>query len=127
MRIVEDPSSLAGSGPRVIVNARQLGGNYDELFAACGPGTEFIVTAQNGPSARMLADAARDYLARFPARRADLEAIVGIDASMFVKMSATDSKGTTVLQPGAKWVFGAYELDGAGTAPHAGRRALLLR
>ena len=39
----------------------------------------------------------------------------GIDAAMFVKMSATDTRAATVLQPGAKWVFGAYELlGGAG-------------
>ena len=34
----------------------------------------------------------------------------GIDAAMFVKMSATDTRAATVRQPGAKWVFGAYEL-----------------
>ena len=33
---------------------------------------------------------------------------------MFVKMSATDTRAATVLQPGAKWVFGAYELLGGG-------------
>mmetsp|Transcript_2726 Transcript_2726/g.7993 ORF Transcript_2726/g.7993 Transcript_2726/m.7993 type:complete len:901 (-) Transcript_2726:64-2766(-) len=110
--------TAAGADPVVVVNGRQLGGDYDAIFDALGPSTEVLVTAQNGPSARMLADAAAAYLDRNPERRVILENVVGIDAAMFVKMSATDSKAATVLQPGAKWVFGAYELvGGAGTAP----------
>ena len=98
----------------------QVGGCYDEIFDAVGPGTEFIVTAQNGPSARMLADAARDYLARKPDRAAAFANVVGIDAAMFVKMSATDSRAATVLQPGARWVFGASAAPRGTTS--AGRR-----
>jgi hypothetical protein len=101
-------------GARIITNGRQLGGDYAEIFDAIGPQTEYLVTAQNGPSARMLADAALKYVQRHPAKRAMLESVVGIDAAMFVKMSATDSRASTILQPGAKWVFGAYELLGGG-------------
>mmetsp|Transcript_31350 Transcript_31350/g.94059 ORF Transcript_31350/g.94059 Transcript_31350/m.94059 type:complete len:910 (+) Transcript_31350:681-3410(+) len=119
--VITIKEAACDKNPRIILNGRQVGGCYDEIFDAVGPGTEFIVTAQNGPSARMLADAARDYLARKPDRAAAFANVVGIDAAMFVKMSATDSRAATVLQPGARWVFGAYELgDGgasAGIAP----------
>jgi hypothetical protein len=168
------------ASPRIVLNGRQLGGDYDEIFDSMGPSTEFVVTAQNGPSARMLADAAQKYVERHPEKKAIIENVVGaraasfvssarrrlpvvastasrwpcarrdgveattdaidatpsprrrrthaskrhtqdayqkhagIDAAMFVKMSATDTRAATVLQPGAKWVFGAYELLGGG-------------
>ena len=44
------------------------------------------------------------------------ENIIGIDAAMFVKMSSTEKKHKTILQPGAKWIFGAFSFeDGSGT------------
>jgi hypothetical protein len=113
----KDMSTLAGKNPRVIVNGRQVGGNYDQIFDACGDKTEYIVTAQNGLSSQALYRAAQDYISRNPSRADTIRNIVGIDAAMFVKMSAvTDNKSATILQPGARWLFGAFDMrDGSGT------------
>ena len=114
--MVQDPSELKGGDPRIIVNGRQVGGNYDEIFDACGPSTQFIMTAQNGNSSQALFRAAESYMDRYPEREPIVRNIIGIDAAMFVKMSGTESKSRTILQPGAKWLFGAFSLrDGSGT------------
>ena len=116
IKVVNDSAALTSTDPNIIVNGRQVGGNYDEIFDAVGPATDFIVTAQNGQSSQALVRAAEDYIKRNPAREDVIRKVVGLDAAMFVKMSGTDSKSRTVLQPGAKWLFGAYELkDGSGT------------
>ena len=65
------------ASPRIVLNGRQLGGDYDEIFDSMGPATEFVVTAQNGPSARMLADAAQKYVERHPEKKAIIENVVG--------------------------------------------------
>ena len=72
------------ASPRIVLNGRQLGGDYDEIFDSMGPATEFVVTAQNGPSARMLADAAQKYVERHPEKKAILENVVGPVAASFV-------------------------------------------
>ena len=71
------------ASPRIVLNGRQLGGDYDEIFDSMGPSTEFVVTAQNGPSARMLADAAQKYVERHPEKKAILENVVGAFAASF--------------------------------------------
>ena len=71
------------ASPRIVLNGRQLGGDYDEIFDSMGPATEFVVTAQNGPSARMLADAAQKYVERHPEKKAILENVVGPVAASF--------------------------------------------
>ena len=72
------------ASPRIVLNGRQLGGDYDEIFDSMGPATEFVVTAQNGPSARMLADAAQKYVERHPEKRAVIENVVGLVSASFV-------------------------------------------
>ena len=72
------------ASPRIVLNGRQLGGDYDEIFDSMGPSTEFVVTAQNGPSARMLADAAQKYVERHPEKRAVIENVVGLVSASFV-------------------------------------------
>ena len=76
------------ASPRIVLNGRQLGGDYDEIFDSMGPATEFVVTAQNGPSARMLADAAQKYVERHPEKKAILENVVGVFAASFVSSVA---------------------------------------
>ena len=71
------------ASPRIVLNGRQLGGDYDEIFDSMGPATEFVVTAQNGPSARMLADAAQKYVERHPEKKAILENVVGPVSASF--------------------------------------------
>lgn len=116
IKVIKDPRHAVGYSPTVIINGRQLGGNYDEIFDACGQDTEYIMCAQNGFSSQALYRASQDYIARNPGRADIIKNIVGVDMSMFVKMSGTEEKHTTILQPGAKWVFGAFELaDGSGT------------
>lgn len=116
VNVVTDPTSLQGSSPTIIVNGRQVGGNYDEIFDACGKTTKFVITAQNGQSSQALYKASVDYIARNPTRADIIKSLIGLDAAMFVKMSSTDSKSKTILQPGAKWLFGAFSLkDGSGT------------
>ena len=74
------------------------------------------MTAQNGNSSQALFRAAESYMDRYPEREPIVRNIIGIDAAMFVKMSGTESKSRTILQPGAKWLFGAFSLkDGSGT------------
>lgn len=116
IKVIKDPRHAVGHSPTIVINGRQLGGNYDEIFDACGHDTEYIMCAQNGFSSQALYRASQDYIARNPGREEIINKIVGVDMSMFVKMSATDEKHTTILQPGAKWMFGAFELsDGSGT------------
>ena len=74
--------------PRIVLNGRQFGGDYDEIFDSMGPATEFVVTAQNGPSARMLADAAQKYVERHPEKKAILENVVGPVAASFCVIGA---------------------------------------
>ena len=107
---------LTHADPFIIVNGRQVGGNYDEIFESVGPNTSYIVTAQNGQSSQALFRAAEEYIKRNPDREQMIRKVVGLDAAMFVKMSGTNSKSRTILQPGAKWLFGAYDMkDGSGT------------
>ena len=78
------------ASPRIVLNGRQLGGDYDEIFDSMGPATEFVVTAQNGPSARMLADAAQKYVERHPEKRAIIENVVGLVSASFVSSGRLD-------------------------------------
>lgn len=116
VKVVADAADLTSADPFIIVNGRQVGGNYNEIFDSVGPNTQYIVTAQNGQSSQALFRAAEDYIKRNPAREDVIRKVVGLDAAMFVKMSGTDSKSRTILQPGAKWLFGAFDMkDGSGT------------
>ena len=81
------------ASPRIVLNGRQLGGDYDEIFDSMGPQTEFVVTAQNGPSARMLADAAQKYVERHPEKKAILENVVGPVAASFCVICASTPSG----------------------------------
>jgi hypothetical protein len=81
------------ASPRIVLNGRQLGGDYDEIFDSMGPATEFVVTAQNGPSARMLADAAQKYVERHPEKKAILENVVGPVAASFRVVSSPRRRG----------------------------------
>ena len=81
------------ASPRIVLNGRQLGGDYDEIFDSMGPATEFVVTAQNGPSARMLADAAQKYVERHPEKKAILENVVGPVAASFCVICASTPSG----------------------------------
>ena len=78
------------ASPRIVLNGRQLGGDYDEIFDSMGPSTEFAVTAQNGPSARMLADAAQKYVERHPEKKAIIENVVGLVSASFVSSGRLD-------------------------------------
>ena len=116
VKVVSNAAELTNADPFIIVNGRQVGGNYDEIFDSVGSNTSYIVTAQNGQSSQALVRAAEDYIKRNPTREEMIRKVVGLDAAMFVKMSGTDSKSRTILQPGAKWLFGAYDMkDGSGT------------
>lgn len=117
LKVVEDPKVLRAANPVAIVNGRQLGGSYDEVFDAIGPATRWLVCAQNGPSSRALYAAADDYCERNPDRAEMVRSVAGVDAAMFVKTSfASGQRARAVMQPGAKWVFGAFSLrDGAGS------------
>jgi aspartate/methionine/tyrosine aminotransferase len=116
VNIIKHAESLKNGNPNIIINGRQVGGNYDDIFNACGKDTKFIITTQNGQSSQALYKASLDYCQRNNHRKHIISNIIGIDAAMFVKMSSTDSKNKTILQPGAKWIFGAYSLkDGSGT------------
>ena len=116
INVIKDPSLLKNNDPKLIINGRQIGGNYDDIFDACGLNTKYIVTAQNGQSSQAIFRAAQDYCLRYPKRKPIIENIIGIDAAMFVKMSSTEKKHKTILQPGAKWIFGAFSFeDGSGT------------
>ena len=90
IHVVKDPSLLKNNDPKLIINGRQIGGNYDDIFHACGSNTKYIVTAQNGQSSQAIFRAAQDYCLRYPKRKPIIENIVGIDAAMFVKMSSTE-------------------------------------
>ena len=81
------------ASPRIVLNGRQLGGDYDEIFDSMGPATEFVVTAQNGPSARMLADAAQKYVERHPEKKAILENVVGPVSASFRVVSSPRRRG----------------------------------
>ena len=81
------------ASPRIVLNGRQLGGDYDEIFDSMGPATEFVVTAQNGPSARMLADAAQKYVERHPEKKAILENVVGVFAASFSVVGSPRRRG----------------------------------
>lgn len=114
--VFSEMSDVSASGPEIVINGRQVGGDYDQIFDACGPETRYIVTAQNGQSSQALYRASVDYIARNPAKADIIQNIVGLDAAMFVKMSGTGDKSKTILQPGAKWLFGAFDMkDGSGT------------
>ena len=116
VNIIKHAESLKGGNPDIIINGRQVGGNYDDIFNACGKDTKFIITTQNGQSSQALYRASLKYCEKNKERKDIIENIIGIDAAMFVKMSGTNSKNKTILQPGAKWIFGAYSLkDGSGT------------
>jgi hypothetical protein len=116
INVVKQADSIKNNNPYIIINGRQIGGNYDDIFDACSKETKFIVTAQNGQSSQALYKASIDYCSRKRERQSIIKNIIGIDAAMFVKMSSTDKKNKTILQPGAKWIFGAYSLkDGSGT------------
>lgn len=116
VKVFSEMKEVAGSSPMIIVNGRQVGGDYDQIFDACGEDTKYIVTAQNGQSSQALYRASVDYISRNPAKADIIKNIVGLDAAMFVKMSGTGDKTKTILQPGAKWLFGAFEMkDGSGT------------
>ena len=91
------------ASPRIVLNGRQLGGDYDEIFDSMGPATEFVVTAQNGPSARMLADAAQKYVERHPEKKAILENVVGpVSASFRVFWSPRRRGGGRVATPSTR-------------------------
>ena len=99
------------ASPRIVLNGRQLGGDYDEIFDSMGPATEFVVTAQNGPSARMLADAAQKYVERHPEKKAILENVVGpVAASFCVVWSPRRRGGGRVATPSTR----RRRLDRAG-------------
>jgi len=97
------------ASPRIVLNGRQLGGDYDEIFDSMGPATEFVVTAQNGPSARMLADAAQKYVERHPEKKAILENVVGPVAASVVS-SAPSGRRDGVETPSTR----RRRLDRAG-------------
>ena len=116
VNIIKHAESLKDGNPDIIINGRQIGGNYDDIFNACGKNTQFIITAQNGQSSQALYKASIEFCKKNKNKKQIIENIIGIDAAMFVKMSSTNYKHKTILQPGSKWVFGAYSLkDGSGT------------
>jgi hypothetical protein len=116
IKVLRNPADCFLVSPTVIINGRQLGGNYAEMFDACTKETQFIMCAQNGFSSQAMYREAQKYILQKPEREELIRGITGVDMSMFVKMSATEDRSKTVLQPGAKWVFGAFSLkDGSGT------------
>ena len=113
------------ASPRIVLNGRQLGGDYDEIFDSMGPATEFVVTAQNGPSARMLADAAQKYVERHPEKKAILENVVGAFAASFsVVWSPRRRGGGRAAHAGRGRADRAEDAleDGTTRACHAARR-----
>mmetsp|Transcript_12750 Transcript_12750/g.35045 ORF Transcript_12750/g.35045 Transcript_12750/m.35045 type:complete len:227 (-) Transcript_12750:2334-3014(-) len=98
------------ASPRIVLNGRQLGGDYDEIFDSMGPATEFVVTAQNGPSARMLADAAQKYVERHPEKKAILENVVGLVSASFLSSTPSGRRRDGVETPSTR----RRRLDRAG-------------